>query len=224
MVCSTKGAIRAMKIFEQLRIKRQEKYEGLFSAPVLFISGLLAMPALLFNPYPPFRLIQFLFFWFLCWLAGRRNKPLITIFIILVIIGFNLIVPYGEILFSIGRFRITLGAFMSGLQKAVTLQGLIMLSRLSIRQDLKIPGSFGELIGDSFSIFAQIMESKKRITRKNLMEDIDQLMIDLSLGTTSNVSMETQTAIPARRTKLPGFIIITLVLLITWLIWALAMI
>jgi heptaprenyl diphosphate synthase len=55
-----------------------------------------------------------------------------------------------------------------------------MLSRLSIRRDLKIPGGFGELIGESFRYFALIMASKHRITRKNLMHDIDRLMMELS--------------------------------------------
>ena len=216
-----------MSLFESARIKRQKLYEELFSAPVLFVTGLLIMPAMLFNPFPPLRAIQFLFFWFLCWLAGKKNKPLITILVILFIVAFNLIVPYGEILYSIGRFRITLGALMTGIQRAVTLQGLIMLSRLSIRQDLKIPGSFGELIGESFRILAQITDSKRRITRKNLIGDIDQLMIDLSeLGEDQMPEAmfpENQSTAPAKRTKALGFVIIAVALSLAWLIWGFAM-
>ena len=171
-----------MKRFEQFRIKRQKVYEGLFSARVLCIAGLIAMPAMLFNPFPAFKALQFLFFWFLCWLAGRKNSPLITISVILVIVAFNMLVPFGEIIYSIGRFRLTWGALFLGIERAITLQGLIMLSRLAIRRDLKIPGGFGELIGESFQYFAIIMDSKKRITRKNLMGDIDQLLIELSEG------------------------------------------
>jgi heptaprenyl diphosphate synthase len=207
-----------MKRFEQFRIRRQKVYEGLFSARALCIAGLLAMPALLFNPIPLFRVAQFLLFWFLCWLAGKKNNPLITILVIVGIVAFNLIVPYGRVLYSFGQFRITLGALMTGIQRAVTLEGLIMLSRLTIRRDLKIPGAFGELIGESFRYFAQIMDSKKRITRKNLVGDIDQLMIELSEGKTPGAGeSQSQAEAPAARTKAAGFIILALVVILAWI-------
>ena len=111
-----------MTIFERFRNKRLRNYERLFSARVLFIAGLVAIPAMLLNPFPEFRITQFLFFWFLCWLSGKRNNPLITITVILVIVAFNLLVPYGQVLYSIGKFRITWGALFMGIQRAVTLQ------------------------------------------------------------------------------------------------------
>jgi hypothetical protein len=68
---------------------------------------------------------------------------------------------------------------MAGIHRAVTLEGLIMLSRISIRQDLRIPGGFGELVGESFRLFAVITDSRRSITRKNLIGDIDALMLQL---------------------------------------------
>ena len=206
-----------MKRFDQLRLRRQKVYEGLFSARTLCIAGLLAMPALLFNPIPLMRVVQFLFFWLLCWIAGKKNNPLITITVILVIVAFNLLVPYGRVLYSIGSFRITLGALMTGIQRAVTLQGLIMLSRLSVRRDLKFPGSFGELLGNSFRYFALIMDSKKRITRKNFMEDIDKLMMDMSEE--EPAAPAASHAAPASKTKSMGFVILILAALLSWLPW-----
>jgi heptaprenyl diphosphate synthase len=137
-------------------------------------------------------------------------------------VAFNLIVPYGQVLFSIGRFRITIGALMTGIQRAVTLQGLIMLSRLAIRRDLHIPGKFGELLGESLKYYALIMSSRKRITRKNLVGDIDQMMIDLSEDRPLDpVYVETQEDLPATRTKAIGFVILALVTLLSWLPMAL---
>jgi heptaprenyl diphosphate synthase len=169
-----------MKRLEKFRIGRSKAYEGLFSAGALCIAGFLIIPALLLNPNTFFRILQFFFFWFLSWLSGKKNNPLITLAVILGIVVFNLLVPYGRVLFSAGVFRITLGALTAGIHRAVTLEGLIMLSRVSIRRDLKIPGGFGELIGESFRIFAVIMDSRQRITRKNLIGDIDALMCELS--------------------------------------------
>ena len=204
-----------MKRFEQFRLRRRQVYEGLFGAKALSIAGLIIMPALLFNPFTPFRVLQFLLFWFLAWLSGKKNNPLVTILVILGIVIFNLIIPYGEILFSIGTFKITSGALSTGIQRAVTLEGLIMLSRITIRRDLKIPGIFGELIGESFRIFAIIMDQKQRITRKNFITDIDRLMLDLS----SDESRQTTAA--ASGTKRAGFVILAAMAILAWLPWAL---
>jgi len=202
--------------FDQFRTGWRQVYEELFSARVLFIAGFLIMPALLFNPDTLFRVFQFLFFWFLAWLSGKKNNPLFTFLVIFCIVIFNLIIPYGQVLFSIGVFKITSGALMTGIQRAVTLEGLIMLSRFTIRQDLKIPGLFGELIGESFRIFAVIMNQKQNITRKNLIADIDRLMLDLS-------SDDSASPLPAlvSGTKPAGFVILAVVVILSWLPWVL---
>ena len=202
-----------MKLFEQFRTKRRNIYEGLFGAQALCIAGLIIMPALLFNPNSIFRILQFLFFWFLSWLSGRKNRPLFTILVILFIVAFNLIIPYGQVLFSIGSFKITAGALMMGIHRAVTLSGLMMLSRVTIRQDLKIPGLFGELIGESFRLFSIIMNQKQRITRKNLIGDIDRMMIELNEG--GGEAAQSGAAMSSR-TKPAGFVILVIVALISW--------
>jgi heptaprenyl diphosphate synthase len=226
-----------MKGLEQFRSRRQKTYEGLFSARALCIAGFLIMPALLFNPNTFFRILQFFFFWFLSWTSGKKNKPLITIIIIVTIVFFNLLVPYGQVLFSIGVFKISSGALVAGIHRAVTLEGLIMLSRVSIRRDLRIPGGFGELIGESFRIFAIIMDSRQRITRKNLMGDIDALMIELSeddapatgqaeaasvpgagvAASLEEIPERSAGPVPKKGTTVAGYIIITLTVLLSWL-------
>ena len=207
-----------MKQFDRFRSCRRQVYEELFSARVLCIAGFLVMPALLFNPNTMFRVYQFLFFWFLAWLSGKKNNPFLTFLVILGIVIFNLIIPYGQVLFSIGVFKITSGAFMTGIQRAVTLEGLIMLSRFTIRQDLKIPGLFGELIGESFRIFAVIMDTRQRITRKNLIADIDRLMIELSSDT---ADASHPAVVLVHGTKPAGFVILAVVVILSWLPWVL---
>ena len=210
-----------MNYFEQFRLRREKVYESLFSANVLFITGLFVIPAILFNPSPVLRAAQFLFFWFLCWLAGKKNKVLISIFVFLTIVTFNLLVPYGRVLYSIGTFTISYGALMTGINRAATLQGLIMLSRLTIRRDLKIPGSFGELIGESFQVLSKIIDSKLKITRKNFITDIDRLLIRLSEDEKvqeiqSNAAAK-DGSLTAGGTKPMGFIIISFVVILSWL-------
>jgi heptaprenyl diphosphate synthase len=174
------------------------------------------MPALVFNPNPYSRALQFLFFWFLAALAGKRNNPLITILIIIGIMAFNLLAPYGRVLFSRGLFRITEGALLAGIQRGVTLEGLIMLSRAAIRRDLRLPGSFGELIGESFRILTFVQERKNSITRKTFVRDIDNLMIELS-GT--EVSMVAEKGRSPARPPAAGRIILAAAVILAWLPW-----
>ena len=202
-----------MKSMVQYRLKRQEVYQDLFSAPSLCITGLLLVPALLFSNSITLRMLQFLGFWFLCWLAGKKNNPLITITIFLGIVGFNLIIPYGQVLYSFGAIKISSGALRTGIQRASTLQGLIMLSRLSIRQDLKIPGRFGDLIAESFRFFSLIINSKHKISRKNFIRDIDNLMMELSNEPQNSPIISTK----APRNKISGLIILIVLVIAFWL-------
>jgi heptaprenyl diphosphate synthase len=165
---------------ERFRVAREAGCSRIFSASSLCAAGLCAMPALVFNPDTVCRIIQFFLFWFFAWLAGKKNNPGLTFFVIFGITAFNLLVPYGRVLVSWGIFRITEGALMMGLRRAVTLEGLIMLSRAAIRRDLRFPGNFGAFAGESFRFLALIQERKHTISRKNWMGDVDRLMIELS--------------------------------------------
>jgi hypothetical protein len=100
--------------------------------------------------------------------------------VILCVVFFSLLIPYGQVLFSFGIFKITSGALWTGIHRAVTLEALVMLSRLTIRPDLKIPGLFGELLSETFMFFAVIMSRKERITGKNIIAAVDSLLIELS--------------------------------------------
>ncbi|GHV47738.1 hypothetical protein AGMMS49546_37670 [Spirochaetia bacterium] len=204
--------------FENFRLRRQECYQRLFSSRALCIAGLLIMPALLFNPNTIFRILQFFFFWLLAWLAGKKNNPLITILVILGIVAFNLLVPYGRVIASLGVFKITTGALLAGIHRGVTLEALIMLSRVTIRQDLRLPGSFGELVSDSFRIFARIMERKNIIDRKNIAGGIDELMLELS-ETPPEVPAETQQGSSAvqNSSTAAGIIILVFTVILSWI-------
>ncbi|MDR0637716.1 MAG: hypothetical protein LBG27_02235 [Spirochaetaceae bacterium] len=206
---------------EGFRAIREAGYYRYFSSRSLCITGLCVMPTLVFNPDTMCRMIQFFLFWFLSWLTGKKNNPLLTFLVILSITTFNLLVPYGRLLVSWGIFRITEGALMMGLRRAVTLEGLIMLSRAAIRQDLRFPGSFGALIGESFRLLSLIQERKWRISRKNWMADIDQLMIELSEApfpiSESAHPSDGPTHLTAR-----GRLILILIIVTAWVSWFIA--
>jgi heptaprenyl diphosphate synthase len=110
---------------------------------------------------------------------GKKNAIVMTVLVIFSIVLFNVLTPYGQALFSIGAFTITKGAILTGIKRGVTLEGLVMLSKASVREDLHLPGGFGAIIGESFRIFALIMEQKQRIRPKTILADLDALLLEL---------------------------------------------
>jgi len=191
---------------------REMFYAKNFSSLDLAIAGLCMIPAFLFNQDTYMRLIQFLFFFFIALLSGKKIKPLITLSIMLAIVFFNLLVPYGELLYSIGSLKITSGALLSGLRRAVTLEGLFMLSRFCIRSDLAFPGAFGKLAGESLRVFSRLAEAKNLFTRKNWVESLDGLLS----GYTQDVSCETKT-VSEKNHSLSSRIILALVVILAWI-------
>jgi hypothetical protein len=104
------------------------------------------------------------------------------------IVFFHLLAPYGKVLFTAGPLRITQGSLFAGLEKAVTLEGLLMLSRACIRSDLKLPGMIGSLLGESLRLLELMRERKGIIRKGRIIEGIDQLMLEMeAVGTPVNV-------------------------------------
>ncbi|MDR2053860.1 MAG: hypothetical protein LBP80_10650 [Treponema sp.] len=204
-----------MKRAELWRHRRREWFDGLFPSKALFVAALVIMPALLFNPDTRTRVLQFFFFWFLAWLSGRKNNPLITVLTVLAIVFFNLLVPYGRIIYSLGPFRITIGALLAGIHRAVTLEALIMLSGAAIRPDLMLPGVFGEILGESFRLFGQITERKIVFKCGDIAAGIDRLMLELS-AEASSVSTSGVSA-DKRRISPPALACLVLTVLLSWL-------
>ena len=155
---------------------------GRFPPQDLFIAGLVMMAAFLLTPSTLGRLIQAALFGLYAGLSGKQQRPLLTLVTVLTIVLFNLLVPYGRVLAEIGPLRITGGSLLGGLHKAITLEGLIFLSRAAIRPGLRLPGRIGRCLGASFGIFEALTERKGLITRKGFVEGIDRLLLELQGG------------------------------------------
>jgi len=205
-------------------MSRTDMYNNLFSAKALFIAGLIIMPALLFNPDTELRVIQFLFFWFLAFLTGKKTNIIFTLLVTVFIIVFNLIIPYGRVLYSIGAFKITSGALEAGVHRAVTLQALVMLSKASVRRDLKLPGAFGGLLSESLFIFSVLMSRKYRLfdsagTKTGIIANIDNMMLDLSSDLRLSRGESAPGDVRVTKTKPAGFVILVIVTVLSWLPW-----
>jgi heptaprenyl diphosphate synthase len=170
---------------ETRRKRRQEQWKRLFRGEDLFITGLCLMILFLCTPSLVFKTLQFLFFWSLMALSGKKSRPLTVFLVMLGVVFGNLLVPYGKLLAEWGPLKISQGALLTGLHRALTLEGLVLLSGTFIRADLRLPGAFGALLGESFRLFALLQKRKKGIRSKHVIEGIDRLMLELDQGPAS---------------------------------------
>ena len=96
----------------------------------------------------------------------RRGKLRLfpTVIMILIVVFFSLLSPYGKILLRIGGdkgFAITFGALESGLRRGIRLAGMVFLSQLIISSKISLPGELGKfailIFGDMFGFVGMII-------------------------------------------------------------------
>ena len=161
---------------------RSRRWDDLFNADELFFAGLLMALIFLHDRSLPGLLAHFAFFCILAWVSGRRNNYLVTAVFIVGIVFFNLIVPHGRVLLALGPLQITQGSLFTGLERAITLSGLMMLSRVCVRNDLRLPGLIGSLLAEALRML-ELMRGKmpalRRAGRGQLVARIDGIMLEM---------------------------------------------
>jgi heptaprenyl diphosphate synthase len=166
----------------------------------LFFAGLTMALIFLLGRSLPARAVQFLFFCVFVRLMGKKVNPLITITIMAGIVFFNLLAPYGKVLAVLGPLRITQGSLFAGLEKALTLEGLLMLSRACIRSDLRLPGTIGSLLGESLRNLELMRGKKGLIRRGHIIAGIDQMLREVETVNAAEPS-DTPQPVPPRNIK-----------------------
>ena len=177
---------------------------------VLFGAGLLMAVIFVLSPLPA-RAAQFLLFCVLARLMGKKINPLITLAVMAGIVFFNLLAPYGKVLAVLGPLRITQGSLFSGLEKALTLEGLLMLSRACIARDLRLPGTAGFLLGESLRILELMRHKKGLIRRGRVIAGIDRMIQDIEAGD----STEPDAPRAAPRRSVRNILLLSAVILLT---------
>jgi heptaprenyl diphosphate synthase len=197
---------------------QKKNYLDFLNADELFIAGLLMALIFLFSRSLPCRAAQFFFFCLLALFSGKKINPLITIMIMAGIVFFHLLVPYGKVLFMAGPLRITEGSLLSGLEKAITLEGLLMLSRFCIRSDLRLPGTIGSLLGESLRLLELMRERKGIISKGHIIAGIDQLMLEMeetSVNIETNVTNETYVSQQGQKRSVKNIILLCAMIKVT---------
>jgi heptaprenyl diphosphate synthase len=193
--------------------KTKERWNN-FNADELFAAGLLMALLFLFNRSLEIKLVQFAFFLLLAFLSGKKNNLPMAFLAMAGIIFFHLLVPYGKVLAVAGPLRITQGALYAGAEKAVTLTGLLMLSRACIKSSLRLPGTIGLVLGESFRLLELMRERKAIIKRGHILSGLDSIMLEME----SIASDETESQVKPER-KIKYSLLLCVMVIITAGIW-----
>ena len=171
---------RAGKTQRTRRRRKRKDFIGEFISPGFrFWTGLVMIPAWLFLREPAVKTVFLAVFILLAVLAGKRIRLLYFLILTASITVFHLLMPSGRVLYEIAGLKITEGALQTGLMKALTLCGLIMLSLFSVSGRLRLPGRLGGLLAGTFYYFEEILEGRGRIVPGRLIASIDQILMDI---------------------------------------------
>lgn len=161
-----------------MRILAVKPYlEKHISSKVLVIAGLVSVPAFLLQDRLVLQAAQTALFIAAALLAGKQVRLLPSLIILVSVSILNLISPIGRVMLTFWRFSITSGALYLGIQKGLTLVGLIFLSRATVRPDLAFPGRFGAVISRSFYFFDRINETWESIPKQKMISRLDALLL-----------------------------------------------
>lgn len=189
------------------------------SARTLFWAGMCVLPAYLLQENLPVRLGQVILFGGLARLAGKRLQWLYFGSIIVTITLFHVIVPSGAVLVEVAGFRVTAGALRTGVFKALTIVGMVFVSLVAVRADLRLPGRLGALAGKIFWAFEQIMERREELSLRRPVESVDRFLDDLYgqlVSMEEGVSDTVERKETARRTTRRGRVIVSAVVGVQW--------
>jgi heptaprenyl diphosphate synthase len=123
---------------------------------LLFCAGLAAAVGFLVTTPIAVKAGLVFLFWLFTVFAGKKTRLLTAAAVMTGIIVCNLFPPFGRILVTAGPFSIAAGSLESGVRKALNLEGLVMLSKLVVPAQLRLPGTFGRLMTETFRILERL--------------------------------------------------------------------
>ena len=172
------------------RAKRRERWESAFDPTRLALTGVALSLALLFQPSLAGRAMMLVLAAIAAWASGRKLSPVMTIVVMAGIVGANLLVPIGRKLLTIGPFSITENALLDGLQKAITFEALMFISKACLGPGLRLPGRFGAFFAEALRGYDRILERKTSLkAAKGFMKSVDEILVsvydELAVGTES---------------------------------------
>jgi len=171
------GNIRFADIRKPGVIADPAKKSSVYTMPVFrFCAGTVLLLALLFSGSLAVQGAIVILGVVLVLLDSSRIKILPVIGMSASIILFNLFVPFGKVLWSPFYLPVTEGALLSGIKKALTVEGMIFISRWMLKPGFSLPGKAGLLVSQAFDILGHLSLGRKKLDRKNVIASIDSIM------------------------------------------------
>ncbi|MCE5256991.1 MAG: Gx transporter family protein [Spirochaetaceae bacterium] len=158
------------------RGRRRLRFEAAFVPWQIALAGFVVAILFIIEKNLAIKISLLIFFILAAYMAGKHFSLWTTLAVSAGIILANLFVPSGKVLFQIGPLSITQFALTDGIMKAVTFEGLMFLSKASIMQGLRIPGTLGNIVSSSFLYYDRIIEYKGKIHASTLSSDVDGMM------------------------------------------------
>lgn len=152
------------------------------SPALLFWAGIALLPALFFQPRLELRCLQAALFACLAVTAGKRVSWGYFGGLAAMIVAFNLLVPAGRVLLTVGGFALTEGALLDGCAKAAGIVGLVMLSLATVRPRLRLPGSLGGLVGRTFQHYEELLSWRGGFDPRRPIASVDRILFGLGRG------------------------------------------
>ena len=106
----------------------------------------------------------------------RRMRWVRTAIFFTAVVGFNLATPGGRVVVELLGFPVTDGALRAGLTKALALTSLLLLSKLSVRRDLLLPGRLGALLSLTLAYVRYLLDADLKLLARDPMGRLDSLL------------------------------------------------
>lgn len=117
-------------------------------------------------------------------LKCRRIRVLPPLILVLSVTFFALLSPSGQVLLSIGSFKITLDSLLLGLRRSGVLVGMVFLSRVIISQKsgkdfMNRGGPIGNKLTEVFYYLNLLTEKKISFKKGHIIEAIDERLCEI---------------------------------------------
>ena len=168
-------------------LRQSQRWNNFFNAQELFIAGMIMTAIFLFTGQLENRILLLLFFFVLFIFSGKKMNILLVLTMMSVIVFFNMLLPYGKVLAVIGPLSITQGSLFSGINKALSLEALVIMSRTFVSGGLRLPGKIGFLLGEALAMLELLREKKGKIQKGRIIAGIDAIFMEME-GLNENTS------------------------------------
>lgn len=155
-------------------------YEKSGKEIIWFITGFILMICFLFIQSVPIIWGCVVVFYIIALIRRKgKVKLLPSLFITISVTIFALISPFGKVLFTVGKLRITEGALLSGLHRSGILVGMVFLSQIIVNKRVQLPGKAGTFVARIFEILDALGEKRIKFAKGTVISSIDARLCEI---------------------------------------------